>query len=72
MAYIKVSEGVPGITSLVMFRPETDKPFYDFVQTLLPDHRHLEVNIDDTRWFHALLISIGYCYLSKGIELRPI
>jgi uncharacterized peroxidase-related enzyme len=35
MAYIKVEEGVPGIRSLVMFRPETGKPLYDLAQVLL-------------------------------------
>ena len=35
MAYIKVPEGVPGIRSLVMFRPETGKPLYDLAQILL-------------------------------------
>jgi uncharacterized peroxidase-related enzyme len=35
MAHIKVPEGVPGIRSLVMFRPETGKPLYELVQVLL-------------------------------------
>jgi uncharacterized peroxidase-related enzyme len=35
MAYIDVPEGVPGIRSLVMFRPETGKPLYDLAQVLL-------------------------------------
>ncbi|HVY73261.1 MAG TPA: peroxidase-related enzyme [Puia sp.] len=35
MAYIKVPEGVPGIRSLVQFRPETGAPLYDLAQTLL-------------------------------------
>lgn len=35
MAYINVQEGIPGIRSLVMFRPETGKPLYDLVQVLL-------------------------------------
>jgi uncharacterized peroxidase-related enzyme len=35
MAHIKVEEGVPGIRSLVLFRPETGKPLYDLVQVLL-------------------------------------
>lgn len=35
MAYIKVEEGVPGIRSLVLFRPETGKPLYDLAQVLL-------------------------------------
>ncbi len=35
MAYINVPEGVPGIRSLVMFRPETGKPLYELAQALL-------------------------------------
>ncbi len=35
MAYISVPEGVPGIRSLVMFRPESGKPLYDLAQVLL-------------------------------------
>ena len=35
MAHIKVEDGVPGIRSLVMFRPETGKPLYDLAQVLL-------------------------------------
>src|SRR6185312_11912528 len=35
MAHINVPEGVPGIRSLVMFRPETGKPLYHLVQVLL-------------------------------------
>src|ERR1043165_9280711 len=35
MAYIEVPEGVAGIRSLVMFRPETGKSLYALVQVLL-------------------------------------
>jgi len=35
MAHINVPEGVPGIRSLVLFRPETGKPLYDLAQVLL-------------------------------------
>jgi AhpD family alkylhydroperoxidase len=35
MAYVNVPEGVPGIRSLVMFRPETGKPLYELAQVLL-------------------------------------
>lgn len=35
MAHIKVPEGVPGIRSLVMFRPETGRHLYDLAQVLL-------------------------------------
>jgi uncharacterized peroxidase-related enzyme len=35
MAHINVPEGIPGIRSLVMFRPETGGPLYELVQVLL-------------------------------------
>ncbi len=35
MAHIQVPEGVPGIRSLVMFRPESGKPLYELAQVLL-------------------------------------
>lgn len=35
MAYIQVPEGVPGIRSLVLFRPETGKHLYELAQVLL-------------------------------------
>jgi uncharacterized peroxidase-related enzyme len=35
MAHIKLEEGVPGIRSLVLFRPETGKPLYNLAQVLL-------------------------------------
>lgn len=35
MAHIKVEEGIPGIRSLVLVRPETGKPLYDLAQVLL-------------------------------------
>jgi uncharacterized peroxidase-related enzyme len=35
MAHIAVPEGIPGIRSLVMFRPETGKYLYELAQVLL-------------------------------------
>jgi hypothetical protein len=35
MAHINVPESVPGIRSLVLFRPETGKHLYDLAQVLL-------------------------------------
>jgi len=35
MAHIQVAEGIPGIRSLVLFRPETGKPLYELAQVLL-------------------------------------
>lgn len=37
MAHIEVPEGVPGIRSLVMFRPDTNKHLYDLAQVILRD-----------------------------------
>ena len=37
MAHINVPEGVPGIRSLVLFRPETGKHLYELAQVLLRD-----------------------------------
>ena len=37
MAHIEVPDGVPGIRSLVMFRPETGKHLYQLAQVLLRD-----------------------------------
>lgn len=37
MAHINVPEGVPGIRSLAMFRPDTGKHLYDLVRVLLRD-----------------------------------
>lgn len=41
MAHILVPEGVPGIRSLVMFRPETGKYLYNLAQVLLRDESPL-------------------------------
>ena len=41
MAYIDVEEGVPGIRSLVLFRPETGQHLYSLVQVLLRDESPL-------------------------------
>jgi alkylhydroperoxidase family enzyme len=35
MAYIKTEEGVPGIRSLALFRPETGKHLYELAEVLL-------------------------------------
>jgi uncharacterized peroxidase-related enzyme len=35
MAHIQIDENIPGIRSLVLFRPETGKPLYDLAQVLL-------------------------------------
>ena len=35
MAHIQVTEGIPGIRSLALFRPETGKPLYELAQVLL-------------------------------------
>ncbi len=41
MAHIAVPEGVPGIRSLAMYRPETAQHLYDLAQVLLRDESPL-------------------------------
>lgn len=41
MSHIPLEEGVPGIRSLVMYRPDTGKPLYELVQILLRDESPL-------------------------------
>jgi len=41
MPHIKLEEGVPGIRSLALYRPETGKHLYDLVQVLLRDESPL-------------------------------
>lgn len=41
MAHINVPEGVPGIRSLVLFRPETGQPLYALAQVLLREESPL-------------------------------
>ena len=41
MAHINVPPNIPGIRSLVMFRPETGKPLYELSQVLLRGHSPL-------------------------------
>lgn len=35
MPHIQLPDGVPGIRSLVLYRPDTGKPLYDLAQVLL-------------------------------------
>ncbi len=41
MPHIPLPEGIPGIRSLVMYRPDTGKPLYDLAQILLRDESPL-------------------------------
>lgn len=41
MPHIPLAEGVPGIRSLVMFRPDTGAPLYELAQILLRDESPL-------------------------------
>ena len=43
MAHINLPEGVPGIRSLAMFRPDTGKHLYDLARVLLRDHSPLSL-----------------------------
>lgn len=59
MAHITVPEGVPGIRSLVMYRPDTGKHLYDLAQALL---RHGSPDSDLSDAERELIAS----YVSSG------
>jgi uncharacterized peroxidase-related enzyme len=71
MAYIEVPEGVPGIRSLAMFRPETGKPLYDLAQVLLRGESPLS---EAERELIATYVSsrndTTFCMMSHGAAAR--
>ena len=71
MAYIKVPDGVPGIRSLVMFRPETGKYLYELAQTLLRGPSPLK---ESEREMIAAYVSnknnCGFCMNSHAAAAR--
>lgn len=60
MPHINLQEGVPGIRSLVMFRPETGKPLYDLVQVLLRDDS--PISSADRELIAAYVSHLNDCY----------
>jgi uncharacterized peroxidase-related enzyme len=71
MAYINVPEGVPGIRSLVLFRPETGKPLYELAQVLLRGNSPLS---EAERELIAAYVSsrnqCGFCMNSHAAAAR--
>ena len=73
MAHINVPEGVPGIRSLVMFRPETGKPLYELAQVLLRGESPLS---EAERELIAAYVSKGndtvFCMMSHAAASREL
>jgi len=71
VAYIKVPDGVPGIRSLVMFRPETGKYLYELAQILLRGPSPLK---ESEREMIAAYVSnknnCGFCMNSHAAAAR--
>ena len=71
MAYINLPEAVPGIRSLVMFRPETGKSLYALVHVLLRGESPLS---EAERELIAAYVSYGndcmFCMSSHAAESR--
>jgi uncharacterized peroxidase-related enzyme len=59
MAHINVPEGVPGIRSLVMYRPETGKPLYELAQVLLRGESPLKA--EERELIAAYVSSLNSC-----------
>jgi uncharacterized peroxidase-related enzyme len=71
MAYISVPEGVPGIRSLVMFRPESGQHLYGLAQVLLRGESPLK---EEERELIAAYVSsrneCGFCRDSHAAAAR--
>ncbi|MEO8147256.1 MAG: peroxidase-related enzyme [Bacteroidia bacterium] len=71
MAHIQVPEGVPGIRSLAMFRPETGKPLYDLAQVLLRGESPLtEAERELIAAYVSSLNNCMYCMSSHAAAAR--
>ena len=71
MAYINVPEGVPGIRSLVMFRPETGKPLYELAQVLLRGESPLsEAERELIAAYVSYLNDCMFCMMSHAAAAR--
>ena len=71
MPHINVPEGVPGIRSLVMFRPETGKPLYELVQVLLRGESRLsEADRELIAAYVSYLNDCMFCMKSHAAAAR--
>src|SRR4051812_32695187 len=73
MAHISVPEGVPGIRSLVMFRPETGKHLYELAQVLLRDPSPLSPAERELIATHvSAKNNCGFCMNSHAAAAREL
>ena len=71
MAHIQVPEGIPGIRSLVMFRPETGAPLYELAQVLLRGESTLsEGDRELIAAYVSHLNECGFCMNSHAAASR--
>jgi uncharacterized peroxidase-related enzyme len=71
MAHISVKEGIPGIRSLVMFRPETGKHLYELVQVLLRGESPLsEAEREMIAAYVSSLNKCNFCMLSHAATAK--
>lgn len=64
MAHIQLEEGVPGIRSLVLFRPETGKHLYELAQVLLREESPLSAA--DRELIAAYVSRLNDCYFCSN------
>jgi uncharacterized peroxidase-related enzyme len=64
MAHIKLKEGIPGIRSLVLFRPETGKFLYELVEILLRGESPLATS--ERELIAAYVSSLNDCMFCKN------
>lgn len=73
MAHIKVPEGIPGIRSLVAFRPETGKPLYELAQVLLRQESPLSTAERELiATYVSSLNECRFCTLSHAAAAREL
>lgn len=71
MAYINVPEGVPGIRSLVMFRPESGQYLYELAQVLLRGPSPLtEAEREMIAAYVSSRNNCNFCYKSHAAAAR--
>jgi uncharacterized peroxidase-related enzyme len=71
MAHIQVPEGIPGIRSLVLFRPETGAPLYQLAQVLLRgDSTLTEAERELIAAYVSHLNECGFCMNSHAAAAR--
>ncbi len=73
MPHITVEEGVPGIRSLVLFRPETGKPLYQLAQALLRGPSSIpEAERELIAAYVSSLNNCAFCCMSHAAASREL